>query len=143
VGGPGADPGRPVIVCGSECDTGVPHTEDFPVVDREAYAEVVLRLVEAIPPGRVMSYGAIAAWVGQGGPRQVGHVMATYGGSVPWWRVVRRDGTLPDSHKTNARQCYLEEGTPLRGGLSTPTVVDMAAADWTPPGDLRADVGAI
>jgi alkylated DNA nucleotide flippase Atl1 len=112
-------------------------------VDRDEYAEVVLRLVEAIPPGRVMSYGAIAAWVGRGGPRQVGHVMATYGGSVPWWRVVRGDGTLPDSHKTDARQSYLEEGTPLRGGLSSQTVVDMAAAAWTPPGDLRLDVGAI
>jgi alkylated DNA nucleotide flippase Atl1 len=120
-----------------------PNTEDFPVVDREEYAETVLRLVETIPPGRVMSYGAIAAWVGQGGPRQVGHVMATYGGSVPWWRVVRADGTLPDSHKTHARQCYLEEGTPLRVGLATPTVVDMTAAAWTPPGDLCADVGAI
>jgi alkylated DNA nucleotide flippase Atl1 len=119
------------------------HEEDFRDVDRDEYAEVVLRLVEAIPPGRVMSYGAIAAWVGRGGPRQVGHVMATYGGSVPWWRVVRGDGTLPDSHKTDARQSYLDEGTPLRGGLSSQTVVDMAAAAWTPPGDLRLDVGAI
>jgi alkylated DNA nucleotide flippase Atl1 len=90
-----------------------------------------------------MSYGAIAMWVGHGGPRQVGHVMATYGGSVPWWRVVRADGTLPDSHKANARRCYLEEGTPLCGGLATPTVVDMAAAAWTPPGDLGADVGGV
>jgi alkylated DNA nucleotide flippase Atl1 len=70
-------------------------------------------------------------------------VMATYGGSVPWWRVVRADGTLPDSHKPTARQYYLEEGTPLRGVLATPTVVDMAAAAWTPPNDFCADVGAI
>ena len=24
--------------------------------------------------------------------------MALYGGPVPWWRVVRADGTLPESH---------------------------------------------
>jgi alkylated DNA nucleotide flippase Atl1 len=114
-----------------------------PVMDQEEYAEAVLRLVETIPPGRVMSYGAIAELVGRGGPRQVGHVMATYGGAVPWWRVVRADGTLPASHKATARQRYLQEGTPLRGGLATPTVVDMASAAWTPPGDHDLDVGAV
>ena len=112
-------------------------------MDQEEYAEAVLRLVETIPPGRVMSYGAIAELVGRGGPRQVGHVMATYGGAVPWWRVVRADGTLPVSHKANARQRHLREGTPLRGGLATPTVVDMTSAAWTPPGDHDSDVGAI
>jgi alkylated DNA nucleotide flippase Atl1 len=52
------------------------------VGDQEAYVEAVLRVVEAIPPGRVMSYGAIAAAVGRGGPRQVGRVMAVYGGAT-------------------------------------------------------------
>ena len=41
--------------------------------------------------------------------------MSTYGGSVPWWRVVRADGSLPPSHDEEARAHYLEEGTPLRG----------------------------
>ena len=40
--------------------------------------------------------------------------MSTYGGSVPWWRVVRADGSLPPSHDEEARAHYLEEGTPLR-----------------------------
>ena len=56
------------------------------------FAEEVLSLVERIPPGRVMSYGAIAEYVGQGGPRQVGTVMARYGGGVPWHRVVTASG---------------------------------------------------
>lgn len=57
------------------------------------YAERVLEVAERIPPGRVMTYGDVAEWLGVGGPRQVGRVMALYGGAVPWWRVVRADGS--------------------------------------------------
>ncbi|MDQ3663562.1 MAG: MGMT family protein, partial [Actinomycetota bacterium] len=45
-------------------------------VDREALVEQVLDLVEAIPPGRVTTYGLLADLVGYGGPRWVGAVMA-------------------------------------------------------------------
>ena len=83
-------------------------------MEREEYVEAVLALVERIPPGRVTTYGALAEAVGVGGPRQVGTVMSTYGGSVPWWRVVRADGSLPSSHDEEARARYREEGTPLR-----------------------------
>jgi alkylated DNA nucleotide flippase Atl1 len=76
--------------------------------------EAVLSAVEQIPPGQVASYGDIADYVGAGGPRLVGRVMATQGAGVPWWRVVRADGSLPPSHHDEARQAYLEEATPLR-----------------------------
>lgn len=79
----------------------------------EAYVERVLETVEQIPPGRVTTYGAIAAVVG-GGPRQVGTVMSHHGGPVPWWRVVRADGTLPPSHDGRAAAHYEAEGTPQR-----------------------------
>lgn len=92
------------------------------------YVERVLSIVEQVPPGRVTTYGLIAEAVGRGGPRQVGAVMAAYGGPVPWWRVVRADGSLPDSHGPEARQAYLEEGTPLRPS----GVVDVRAAVWWP-----------
>lgn len=93
----------------------------------EEYVESVLDLVERIPAGRVTTYGAIAGVLG-GGPRQVGSVMARHGGPVPWWRVVRADGSLPPSHGDRARSCHLAEGTPLtsRGGL------DMSRAFWDP-----------
>lgn len=93
----------------------------------EGYVETLLDLVERIPPGRVSTYGALAAVCG-GGPRQVGSAMARYGGPVPWWRVVRADGTLPPSHDDRARAHYLAEGTPLKvnGGL------DMSRAFWDP-----------
>jgi alkylated DNA nucleotide flippase Atl1 len=97
------------------------------------YVEQVLSLVEQVPSGRVTTYGLIAEalhrTLGRGGPRQVGAVMATYGGPVPWWRVVRSDGTLPPSHQDEARQTYLEEGTPLRPSGN----VDLRQAFWRPP----------
>ena len=58
-------------------------------------------MVEAIPPGRVMSYGDIAEYLGEGGPRQVGRVMALWGGGVPWWRVIHADGSLLDGSLTD------------------------------------------
>lgn len=100
--------------------------------DVEEYVELVLRCVESVPRGRVTTYGAIAevvgAVVGGGGPRQVGSVLAQHGGPVPWWRVVRADGSLPPSHQGEAQQCYLEEGTPLRSPAAGGTRVDLRAA---------------
>lgn len=98
---------------------------------KEAYVEAVLTLVEQVPRGRVTTYGAIADTLFDdfgGGPRQVGSVMAAYGGPVPWWRVVRADGSLPPSHQGEARQAYLEEGTPLRPSGA----IDLRAAFWPP-----------
>jgi alkylated DNA nucleotide flippase Atl1 len=97
-------------------------------MDDEEYVEQVLSCVERIPRGRVTTYGAIADVVGSG-PRRVGNVMARHGGPVPWWRVVRADGSLPPSHQDEARQCYLEEGTPLS---RTGARVDIAQAFWDP-----------
>ncbi|OCC07249.1 MGMT family protein [Streptomyces sp. PTY087I2] len=78
------------------------------------YAERVLDVAELIPPGRVMTYGDVAEWLGEGGPRQVGRVMALYGSAVPWWRVVRADGTLLPAHELRALEHYRAESTPLR-----------------------------
>ncbi|NUR09386.1 MAG: cysteine methyltransferase [Nocardioidaceae bacterium] len=97
-------------------------------MDPEEYVEAVLSLVETVPAGRVTTYGAIADALGSRGPRSVGRVMATYGGSVPWWRVVRADGSLPPSHDEEARLHYLEEGTPFRASGR----VDMGRAAWWP-----------
>ncbi|AYA21109.1 cysteine methyltransferase [Streptomyces alfalfae] len=78
------------------------------------YAERVLEVAEMIPPGRVMTYGDIAEWLEEGGPRQVGRVMALYGSGVPWWRVVRSDGVLLPGSELRALDRYHAEGTPLR-----------------------------
>ena len=94
----------------------------------EDFVEAVLAIVERVPRGQVTTYGAIADVVGSG-PRLVGNVMARRGGPVPWWRVVRADGSLPPSHQDEGRARYLEEGTPLR---RSGTAVDIVAAFWQP-----------
>ncbi len=97
--------------------------------ERDEYVEAVLSLVERIPAGRVSTYGALAEAVGTGGPRQVGRVMSTYGGPVPWWRVVHADGTPAHSEDATVLEHQRVEGTPLRPSGK----VDMARAMWWPP----------
>ncbi|MFI8101949.1 MGMT family protein [Streptomyces sp. NPDC086023] len=98
------------------------------------YAERVLDLAERIPPGRVMTYGDVAEWLEEGGPRQVGRVMALYGSAVPWWRVVRADGRLLPGSELRALAHYRDEGTPLReagrGAEGHVPRLDMRRARW-------------
>lgn len=96
--------------------------------DSEAYVERVLALVESVPTGRVTTYGAIADAAGSGGPRQVGRVLALHGGGVPWWRVIRADGSLPPSHRPEAVERYRQEGTPLQPSGR----VRLRTAFWSP-----------
>lgn len=91
----------------------------------EDFTEAVLALVEKVPAGRVVTYGLIADHLGQGGARHVGRVMALDGAAVPWWRVVRADGTLPPHLMVDAQQEWARESTPVRRGR-----VDVAAAVW-------------
>ena len=93
------------------------------------FADRVLDVVDAIPPGQVMSYGDIAEYLGRGGPRQVGRVMALWGGGVAWWRVIHADGSFLPGHEREALAHYREEGTPLRGAGSAGGLrVDMRKA---------------
>ena len=97
----------------------------------EDFTEDVLSLVEQIPPGRVMSYGSIAEYLGKGGPRQVGSVMSHHGGAVPWHRVVAANGRVVPGHEREALRRLRDEGTPLRGE-GADTKVDMRKAAWYP-----------
>jgi alkylated DNA nucleotide flippase Atl1 len=95
------------------------------------FASRVLEVAESIPLGRVMSYGDVAEFIGEGGPRQVGRVMALWGGGVPWWRVVHADGSLLSGHESEALRHYRRERTPLRTGADgKPGWLDMEKARW-------------
>jgi alkylated DNA nucleotide flippase Atl1 len=94
-------------------------------VEVPPFAQRVLDLVDSIPPGKVMAYGDIAEYLGEGGPRQVGKVMSTWGGAVPWYRVVHADGVPAPCHDDEAVRLLRDEGTPMRGDR-----VDMRQARW-------------
>ncbi|MBN1174638.1 MAG: MGMT family protein [Micromonosporaceae bacterium] len=96
----------------------------------EQSREAILDLVERIPAGRVMTYGAIAEYLGRGGPRQVGSVMARYGGGVAWHRVVGANGRIAPGHEDEAMERLVAENTPMRG-----TRVDVDKAAWWPDDD--------
>jgi alkylated DNA nucleotide flippase Atl1 len=101
------------------------------VTEIDDYTARVLDVVDGIPAGHVMSYGDIAEFLGTGGPRQVGRVMASYGGGVAWWRVIHADGTPAPGHETQALAHYLAERTPLRSKRA-PVRVDMPRARFSP-----------
>jgi len=98
-----------------------PNDENEPTVaasdapERRDFIDHVLDVVHAIPPGRVMTYGDVAATLGSAGARAVGQVMARYGSEAPWWRVIRAGGLPPRGLEDRALVHYRAEKTPLRG----------------------------
>jgi methylated-DNA-protein-cysteine methyltransferase-like protein len=85
----------------------------------------ILACVESIPPGRVMSYGDVAEFVGSRAVRMVGRVLAQDGATVPWHRVLRADGTCAAHLYDEQRQRLLSEGVRFIGHR-----VDLAAHRW-------------
>jgi methylated-DNA-protein-cysteine methyltransferase related protein len=72
--------------------------------------EEVLRRVREIPAGFVRSYGDVSP----GSPRYAGAVLFEADEpDLPWWRVVRADGTLAKG--AEQRRLLTAEGVPFRG----------------------------
>jgi alkylated DNA nucleotide flippase Atl1 len=71
----------------------------------------ILEEVRAIPAGFVRTYGDVSP----GAPRLAGRVLASVNApEIPWWRVVRADGSLAAGEQQRDR---LEaEGVPFRPG---------------------------
>ena len=86
--------------------------------------EAVFDVVERIPPGRVSTYGAIGRLIGIG-PRRVARALSSGGGAVPWYRVVRADGTAAEPVRVEQLARLAAEGVPVRNGR-----VDVSAVGW-------------
>ena len=82
----------------------------------------MLDRVREIPAGFVRTYGDVSP----GAPRFAGTVLFEVDEpDLPWWRVVRADGSLAKGARQ--RQRLVAEGVPFRGER-----VDMAVARLTP-----------
>nr|WP_276610335.1 MGMT family protein [Kineococcus indalonis] len=95
-----------------------------------------MEVVEAIPPGRVLTYGDVGELVGDRGPRFVGDVLRRFGSHVPWWRVLRADGSAAPPLAARAVQRWRAEAVPLRRDDADPAQVrvDLRAARWDAAG---------
>ena len=91
--------------------------------------EAVFDVVESIPVGRVSTYGAFGRLVGVG-PRRVARALSQGGAAVPWYRVVRADGSAADPVRVRQLALLAAEGVPVRGHR-----VDLAAVGWPARGD--------
>jgi alkylated DNA nucleotide flippase Atl1 len=102
--------------------------------------ERVLAVVRQIPPGRVLTYGDVAAMTTAPTPRDVGQVLLRFGDDVPWWRVLRADGTPADHLRDRQLDLLRAEGTPMaafgRG-------VDLRRARWEAAGDDGGEQGSL
>lgn len=90
----------------------------------------VVQIVESIPTGHVMTYGAVAHEA-RTGARAVARVLHHGGHEIAWWRVVNAEGRpYPDAaHDAHAR--FLDEATPLHENTDD-LRVDLERAAWNP-----------
>ncbi len=85
-------------------------------MDEAPLAERILACVDAIPWGRVLSYGDVAEYVGTRAARTVGRVLALNDVPVPWHRVVRADGSMAEHLVTEQTQLLRSEDVRIERG---------------------------
>lgn len=88
----------------------------------------VLQIVKMVPPGRVVSYGQIAAYCGlPRAARQVGWILKNTEAKInlPWWRVINNKGfiSIKGCHfvdKNLQRKLLLAENIPVDDSYHLP-----------------------
>lgn len=95
------------------------------------FRERVNALVSAIPKGKVMTYGQIAALCGSPRAARIVGGIAHWGNpELPWQRVVKKDGSLAEGYPggvTGHEEQLRKENVSLVGGM-----VDMEKHLWRP-----------
>jgi alkylated DNA nucleotide flippase Atl1 len=108
--------------------------------------EAIFAWIRSIPPGCVTTYGDLVP----GAPRQAGRLLSQGPPGLPWWRVVRADGSLAKG--SDQRRRLAAEGVPMRGArvdmraarLPREALIDLARSDHAALGDLgRPDADAL
>ncbi|NLD78015.1 MAG: MGMT family protein [Acidimicrobiales bacterium] len=100
--------GRPAV--NSSADHDPEGTDD-------GFARSVDRVLRALEPGDVVTYGEVAAEAGRpGAARAVGRFLAVSGGRYPWWRVVAASGRLAPGKEEDQRARLSAEGVEVVDG---------------------------
>jgi methylated-DNA-protein-cysteine methyltransferase-like protein len=90
-------------------------------VTLDEMARAVAKVVKAIPRGQVLSYSQVALRAGMpGNPRGVVRALHTLE-NVPWWRVIRSDGTVAPQMGSKQLVKLKAEGHAIKGRRVRPT----------------------
>jgi methylated-DNA-protein-cysteine methyltransferase-like protein len=109
--------------------------------DRKAFYTMVYEVVKLIPPGRVTSYGAIAAAIGRpSSSRRVGAALAVcgdYNECLPAYRVVSANGVLIGkdgfSQSGQMQRLLEEEGVQIKNNK----VQHLGKVFWNPLNEVE------
>jgi methylated-DNA-protein-cysteine methyltransferase related protein len=84
----------------------------------EGFRARVERVVAALRPGEVVTYGEVAAQAGHpGAARGVGAVLRTSDLALPWWRVVASGGRIAAPKAVEQAARLRAEGVDVRDGV--------------------------
>lgn len=81
------------------------------------FEQAVTGVIQSLAPGDVVTYGEVAAEAGfPGAARAVGHLLASSGDDLPWWRVVTSTGRLVPGHEETHAARLRAEGVAVADG---------------------------
>jgi methylated-DNA-protein-cysteine methyltransferase-like protein len=84
------------------------------------FERAVARVLNALEPGDVVTYGEVATEAGwPGAARAVGAFLASHGDGYPWWRVVTANGRLVPGHERDHARRLRAEGVPVKNNRVT------------------------
>ncbi|MGB9737372.1 MGMT family protein [Chloroflexus sp.] len=101
------------------------------MTDPESSYAAIYAVVQRIPPGRVCTYGRVAALAGlPGQARLVGYALHALlrQSVVPWWRVINRSGRISNVYAADEQRArLLAEGVDVDESY----LVDLDRFLWT------------
>ena len=81
----------------------------------------VIEVLQRLRPGEVATYGEVAEEAGfPRAARAVGNLLAEGAEEMPWWRVVRSDGSLAARHRHEQVKRLESEGVRVVAGRVAP-----------------------
>jgi methylated-DNA-protein-cysteine methyltransferase-like protein len=93
-----------------------------------SFVELVASVVRAIPKGQTLSYAGVALRANRpGGARQVVRALRDLKG-VPWWRVIKSDGTVAKEMVAKQAPRLRREGVEVVGRRVRPAAWSGGAA---------------